>query len=230
MDGIAAGRRGSALGVALVVILAVAGAGGCTAPATSPAVKPAIARVAPDGGAANAASAPAPQTGMAQADGSAPIASGPPTRLDIPAIGVDAAVQAVGVLPSGQLGVPSNWTDVAWYRDGPVPGQPGDAVIDGHLDSYTAPAVFWKLSSLRAGDTIHVQLSTGAPVDFTVDSLRQIPYQSQDLGDIFSTRGPPSLTLITCGGQWLAAQRVYAERLVVHAELTSTGTAIPTVG
>lgn len=236
MEGADARRRGSALGVGFVLMLAVAGACGRTAPTARHAVRPPVGRVAAyldprsasDGTVVHAASVPAPQPAMVPADaGPAPVATDPPIRLDIPAIGVNAAVQAVGVLASGHLGVPSNWTDVAWYRGGPAPGQPGDAVIDGHLDSYTAPAVFWKLASLRAGDVIHVQRSTGPPLDFTVDSLRQIPYQSHDLGGIFSTQGPPSLTLITCGGPWLAAQRVYAERLVVHAELTSPDTGTP---
>jgi sortase (surface protein transpeptidase) len=145
----------------------------------------------------------------------------PPTRLRIPAIGVDAAVQEMSALPSGQLGVPSNWTDVAWYRYGPVPGQPGDAVIDGHLDSYTAPAVFWRLSKLRPGDGISVQLANATTVTFRVSGQQEIPYLSRSLGSIFAMTGPPTLTLITCGGQWLAAERVYADRLIVHAVLVA---------
>lgn len=219
-----AGRRQRILGAALLVLLGATAAGGCATPATSPPVQTPVPRTASASKQDPAGSASAPHSATVRTDaGPTSVASGSPIRLNIPAIGVDAAVQAVGVLASGHLGVPSNWTDVAWYRDGPVPGQPGDAVIDGHLDSYTAPAVFWKLSSLRAGDTIEVQLSTGASVDFRVNTLRYVPYQSHDLGGIFSTTGPPSLTLITCGGRWLAAQRVYAERLVVHAELLSSG-------
>src|SRR5262249_35811922 len=57
-------------------------------------------------------------------------------HLLIPAIGVDAPIEPVGVLPGGALSVPekNRWTGVGWYKDGPVPGLPGSAIIDGHLD------------------------------------------------------------------------------------------------
>jgi len=49
------------------------------------------------------------------------------------------------------MAVPSVPSHVAWYSPGPAPGEPGDAVIDGHLDWTTGPAVFWNLGKLHAG-------------------------------------------------------------------------------
>ena len=58
-----------------------------------------------------------------------------PARLRIPALGIDAHVQQTGLTKSGAMGAPTNFTDVAWYKFGPVPGQMGSAVIDSHMDN-----------------------------------------------------------------------------------------------
>src|SRR6185369_4384139 len=58
-----------------------------------------------------------------------------PTRLRIETAGVNAPVQRVGVGKSGNMAVPTNYTDVGWYREGVVPGEAGSAVIDGHVDN-----------------------------------------------------------------------------------------------
>jgi sortase (surface protein transpeptidase) len=80
-----------------------------------------------------------------------------PSRLIIPAIKVDAAIQNVGLGKSGNMAVPSNYTDVGWYRYGPTPGQVGSAVIDGHVDNgFGLEAVFKNVSALEPGDDIYV--------------------------------------------------------------------------
>ena len=74
------------------------------------------------------------------------VQSASPYRLIISSIGVDTAVEMVGVLHDGNLATPSlgPWDDVGWYAAGPRPGEVGSAVIDGHLDRPGgSPAVFW---------------------------------------------------------------------------------------
>ncbi|MFZ0214660.1 MAG: class F sortase, partial [Candidatus Dormiibacterota bacterium] len=102
------------------------------------------------------------------------------------------------------------------YQDGPAPGQPGDAVIDGHLDWYTGPAVFANLAKLKPGDQIQVTMSSGQPITFQVKTLQSVPYTSAPSG-LFATSGPPTLSLVTCAGQWDAGKQVYLNRLVVTA-------------
>src|SRR5438034_1456353 len=53
----------------------------------------------------------------------------PPVRLLVPAIGVDAAVEAVGVDGQGGMGTPARAEDVAWFQPGSRPGDVGDAVM-----------------------------------------------------------------------------------------------------
>src|SRR5579875_1035965 len=160
---------------------------------------------------------PTPDALLAQARAIAGPAA-PPSRLVIPAIGVDAAVEPVGLEAQGRMAAPARTTDVGWHRLGAAPGDAGDAVIDGHLDWWNGPAVFWRLDRLRAGDRVAVVRADGTEVDFVVDASRTVPYDAS-LQDLFTEVGPPTLTLITCAGAWDAGRATYLQRLVVHASL-----------
>src|SRR2546430_8561238 len=109
---------------------------------------------------------PAPATPAPAAP--APAAPAQPARLQLPNIGVDAPVEAVGATPQNTMDVPRNVQDVGWYAPGVRPGQPGDAVIDGHLDWYTGPAGFVKLAPLQGGDRVVIVLSDRRPLGFPV--------------------------------------------------------------
>lgn len=41
--------------------------------------------------------------------------------------------------------MPKRFDTVAWYVLGPRPGELGKAVMAGHLDAKTGPAIFWRL-------------------------------------------------------------------------------------
>jgi LPXTG-site transpeptidase (sortase) family protein len=145
----------------------------------------------------------------------------PPTRLQIASIKVDAAVESVGLDSQGRMAVPSQASDVAWFQLGAAPGDVGDAVIAGHLDWTNGPAVFWYLGKLKKGDPITVQRADGSTVKFAVDSSKMVPYDSST-DSLFTSAGPPALTLITCAGTWDRQRGTYLQRLVVHATLVPT--------
>ena len=87
--------------------------------------------------------------------------------VQIPAIGVDSDLLHLGVTASGVMRVPSLSTApgrAAWYKYSPTPGQIGVSVIEGHVDSYQGPAVFFRLGALRPGDRVDVKLATGSPL------------------------------------------------------------------
>ena len=147
---------------------------------------------------------------------SKPVAA--PARLSVPALGVDADVEAVGVDGQGRMGTPSRPEHVGWYRQGAAPGQPGNAVIDGHLDWTAGPAVFWQLHRLRVGDEAFVTGSDGTRLRFVVDSVSTIAYDASVDG-LFITLGPPTMTLLTCTGAWDRQRATYLQRLVVHLSL-----------
>jgi LPXTG-site transpeptidase (sortase) family protein len=151
---------------------------------------------------------------------------GKPVRLIIPAIGVDAAVQSVGLAwaaaNKGDMSVPSNFTDVAWYNGGPLPGMPGSAVIDGHLDGkYVQKAVFYNLGALKPGDLVEVVDASGTILQFQVVTSTTYDYNATTT-DIFSRDASKTrLNLITCAGDWDANQKIYNKRIVVFTELVN---------
>lgn len=143
-------------------------------------------------------------------------------RLVIPAIGVDAPIVPVGLASDKYLAVPTQnpWTTVGWYQYGPLPGEQGSAVIDGHLDRPGAvPAVFWNLHELQVGDIIMVIDASGKTWRFRVTATHKYAPDAAPLNEIFGNGSGAHLNLITCSGQWIAAQHQTTLRLVVYADM-----------
>jgi sortase (surface protein transpeptidase) len=143
----------------------------------------------------------------------------PPARISIPAIGVSAAVVRLGLEPDGSLEVPSDFDDTGWYTGGPAPGETGPAVIAGHIDSKSGPAVFYRLRELRPGDQITVGRADGSSVRFTVDGVAQYPKRAFPTEAVFGPSPDPILRLITCGGSFDRSRRSYRDNVVVTARL-----------
>jgi sortase (surface protein transpeptidase) len=153
----------------------------------------------------------------------------PPVRLLIPAIGVNADVEALGLDAQGRMATPSRAESVGWYSPGTAPGDVGDAVIDGHLDWTSGPAVFWRLGRLKRGDEITVVRSDGSRARFAVQSSATTPYDAST-DALFTRSGPPALTLITCAGAWDRQRGTYLQRLVVRASLVPPPPTTPPAG
>lgn len=145
--------------------------------------------------------------------------SGLPARLSIPRIGVDAALESVGLTPEGAMDVPTGPANAAWFSLGPRPGEEGSAVIAGHYGWKDGlPAVFDDLSSLQKGDNIYVEDENGVLTAFVVRELRSYG-EYEDAPEVFgSSDGKVHLNLVTCGGAWNANSKTYAKRLVVFAD------------
>jgi sortase (surface protein transpeptidase) len=148
------------------------------------------------------------------------IPSNYPSRLLIPSLNIDANVQKVGINAKGAMGTPNNFTDVAWYKYGVIPGNIGSAVIDGHVDNGLALAgVFKHLVDIKPGDDIYVVNEAGNKIHFTVTTVDTYNYKFVPVEDIFNNQNGSHLRLITCGGTWVPSGRTYDERLVVTAVL-----------
>jgi sortase (surface protein transpeptidase) len=143
-------------------------------------------------------------------------------HLVIPAIGVNAPIEMVGVSSDGSLAVPTQnpWDDVGWYSPGVRPGERGSAVIDGHLDRPGGyPAVFWNLRNLRVGDVVLV-VEKDRTYRFRVTAAAYYPPTGQaPLQKIFGNTSGSYLNLITCAGQWIPIQHQTTLRLVVYTTL-----------
>ena len=150
-----------------------------------------------------------------------------PIGLRIPGIGVDAGVQWVGVDETGNMMVPSNYDDVAWYEPGPRPGERGNAVINGHFDSTTGPAVFWDLGQLQPGDEVIVRTHGDQELRFIVTAIESYKTEEAPLTRIFGPTSKRNLNLITCDGTFLQDIRQYDRRLVVYTVLAEGQTVQP---
>jgi len=142
-----------------------------------------------------------------------------PIRVAIPAIGVrQSALEALTRDPgTGELRPPVDFTKVGYYVDGPAPGDPGPAVLAGHVDDTTGPKVFFRLRELKAGDQVTVTRSDGRDVLFRVDAVEQYPKDAFPTNAVYGPAPGSSLRLITCGGTFDAAARSYRDNIVVYA-------------
>ena len=100
----------------------------------------------------------------------------PPVSVSIPAIGVSSDLLDLGLNADGTMAVPSltaGADEAAWYKYSATPGARGTSVIEGHVDSYQGPAVFFRLGALRPGEQIDVTLADGITAVFRVTGVRE---------------------------------------------------------
>ena len=146
----------------------------------------------------------------------APGATGSPTRIRVPAIGVDSPLERLGLDPHGVLRPPTDADEAGWYAGGTAPGDVGPAVVAGHVDSRTGPAVFFRLSELRPGDLVEVRRGTGW-LRFRVVAGERYPKFAFPTAEVYGPTPDPQLRLITCGGTFDTSLRSYRDNVVVYA-------------
>ncbi|OII43075.1 MULTISPECIES: class F sortase [unclassified Plantibacter] len=144
------------------------------------------------------------------------------SRVQIPSIGVDAAVEPLERDASGVLLPPVEWEDAGWYRAGVMPGQVGPAVIAGHLDTTLREAVFVHLKQLVAGDQVTVTMSDGSTATYAVDRAIDVEKKTFPTEEVYGPTPDAQLRLITCNGPFDDAANTYANNYVVFASLVGT--------
>ncbi|SFF76800.1 LPXTG-site transpeptidase (sortase) family protein [Halobacillus alkaliphilus] len=142
-----------------------------------------------------------------------------PANIQIPAIDVNSDIESVGVLDNGQMGVPEDPDKAGWFEPGTEPGNTGNSVIAGHVDSRTGPAVFYDLDKLEKGDEITVTDQNGEKKTYVVQKLESYPEKESPIGRIFGPTDEKRLNLITCTGEFVRYQGGHQDRLVVYSTL-----------
>ena len=154
--------------------------------------------------------------------------SAPPLEVLVPKIGVRSNLVGLRLNIDGTVQVPASYGVAGWYRDGPAPGDPGPAVILGHVDSTTGPGVFFRLHELRRGDAVLVRRADGTTARFLVDRLAEYPKDRFPAAKVYAATARPELRLITCTGDF--AHGHYLDNLVVYAhQAIAAPTARPAV-
>lgn len=127
----------------------------------------------------------------------------PPVGLDIPGIDVHSTdIVDLGLADDGSIEVPRDASSPGWFTPGPAPGQLGPAVIAGHVDSTTGPAVFYRLGQLRPGDRVEVTRADGTVAAFSID--RVLTFEKDDFPTraVYGATTRAELRLITCSGDY----------------------------
>lgn len=163
----------------------------------------------PPGGPALSTLAPTPPPQPA-------VPKSPPVQLFIPQLDVHRAVEKVGANQYGVMNLPVNSWNAGWYTGSPIPGAPGDSVIEGHAGYPGQPMIFGKLVQLHPGDRIVVVLANGSHRLFLVESMRSVRAGTPVPG-LAEPYGLPRLTLITCTGHFDKKNHWYSDRLVLEA-------------
>lgn len=144
-----------------------------------------------------------------------------PVRISSDAIGLDAEVTPREIV-GGEMQTPKDEFEVSWYKETAAPGERGNAVFAGHLNWYGVPqAVFYGIDQLQKGDRITVTDDEGNAFVYVVKWVKLVDVAGADVDGVVGATERPSLTLITCGGDWNPAASEYDQRTVVRAVLTN---------
>jgi hypothetical protein len=148
-----------------------------------------------------------------------PAAPSAPTRLEVPALGIDVSVQPVGLDGQGRMGLFDDPAIAAWYRWGPAPASAaGSTFIATHVDSLVYDVLpFARLRDAAPGTEVIVTDAAGIRHAYAVQSLQVTEKADVDWDAAFDRSGAPRLTLVTCGGEFDYENRRYLSNLVVTA-------------
>jgi sortase (surface protein transpeptidase) len=199
---------GALLGAAGGVLLLV----GTTSPADPPAPAPGVVVRSP------VVPLPEPSAGTLS-PGEPALPRSVPVQLDIPRIGVRSPLLSLGLNRDGTVEVPplDAAAPAGWYRYLASPGEPGPAVILGHVDTYRGPAIFYRLGELQADDSVAVVRADGLTVSFRVSSVREYPKAAFPSEAVYGPARDPVVRLVTCGGPFDLVSRSYRDVVVVEA-------------
>ncbi|WP_326705686.1 class F sortase [Streptomyces cyaneofuscatus] len=154
----------------------------------------------------------------------APVEGAAPRSVEVPSVGIDAPVVRRGLDRDGAIDPPPYDLPqtAGWYGKGTEPGAEGAALIVGHVDTETKPAVFYGLSAVRPGEKVKVTREDGSVAEFTVDDVQVVTRERFDAEKAYGPRvdGRAELRLITCGGKYDQKSRSYTANVVVSAYLT----------
>ncbi|MBT2427062.1 class F sortase [Streptomyces sp. ISL-112] len=153
-----------------------------------------------------------------------PVEGAAPRSVEVPSVGIDAPVVRRGLDKDGAIDPPPYDLPqtAGWYGKGTEPGAEGAALLVGHVDTETKPAVFYGLSAVRPGEKVKVTREDGSVAEFTVDDVQVVTRERFDAEKAYGPRvdGRAELRLITCGGTYDQKSRSYTANVVVSAYLT----------
>jgi hypothetical protein len=216
--------RTAAVVLSLTVVAACTTAPGATTPAAAPPAQSRSALPAEPTSEPTSQPTSQPTSGPAVAVPVRPARDVPPsappgpTRVEIPALGVDVQVRAVGVDAQGRMGLPQSADVAGWYRFGAAPASTtGATVVAAHVDDEDSVGPFARLTDAEPGTVVRVRTADGTSHNYTVERTEATDKADVSADSLFDRSGRPRLVLVTCGGEWDADARSYTDNVVVTA-------------
>ncbi|WP_424529090.1 class F sortase [Sphaerisporangium viridialbum] len=144
-----------------------------------------------------------------------------PKRLDIPSLKLTAPLMKLGLSGDGEVELPpfEKPAMAGWFDQSVVPGDSGASVIIGHVDTKTAPAVFYRLRDVKKGAVVKVLRSDGKVAQYKVDSIEQVAKDRFPAERVYVEDG---LRLVTCGGVFDQKTHEYLDNIIVYASHLAT--------
>jgi LPXTG-site transpeptidase (sortase) family protein len=133
-----------------------------------------------------------------------------PKRLTVKAIGVNVALFHLSLDKRGVLQPPTNPMQAGWWK------RNGSVVIVGHVDSKSAPAVFYRVRQLAPGDAILLESSDGVITTYVTDRVAQVKKTNFPTDEVYRS-GPGQLRLVTCGGRFDRKTGHYEDNIIAFA-------------
>jgi sortase (surface protein transpeptidase) len=137
--------------------------------------------------------------------------------IRIPRIQVDTIVERRPIVDGVMTDPTGPWV-VSWYGATGRLGMPGNVVMAGHVDFVgVGPAVFARVGELVQGDRIEVTGEDVRLYRYEVDWLRLYEAATAPVDQIIGPTADETITLITCGGEFIPERQEYVDRLILRA-------------
>jgi LPXTG-site transpeptidase (sortase) family protein len=153
---------------------------------------------------------------------SAPAVIATPAEISIPRIDARSSLVELGLNADQTVQVPPVETPLqaGWFTGAPKPGEPGPAVVLGHVNGGGQAGIFSRLHELTAGDEILIRRADNTTARFTVTRVDQVPKTNFPTEEVYGDTEGPELRLITCGGTFDPNADSYRDNVIVYAVIT----------
>jgi hypothetical protein len=94
-------------------------------------------------------------------------------------------------------------------------------VIVGHVDNYKGPAIFYRLTAVRAGDEVVVVRADGTRSRFVISAVTVVRKAAFPSTAVFAPTSTASIRLITCTGTFDPRSRHYVDSLIAWGVATN---------
>lgn len=139
----------------------------------------------------------------------------------MPAIGAHSTLVPLGLNPDKTVQVPplSAPGQAGWYSLGAIPGDPGPAVILGHVDSHAVEGIFFRLKQLKPGDVVSISRADQSTIAFRITHVDTVPKSSFPTNAVYGDTPGPEIRLVTCGGDLDTAAHSYLSNVIAWGVL-----------